>query len=196
MKKIIKKNNSGFTLIEMLVVTTVIALLSAGVIVYGGNSRTSIVLFQEQYRIVNELNQAKALTLQFFNRDVFSSSGDCGYGVHFDFTNKEIFIYKNKKSNPTESCSDIGHNFRYNPGDEIKSGTKFILDPTINVTSDGFVDAVFIAPNAQLFIIDANGSVIPNPPLGAGYYKISLTAPNVGRVTEIKLNTYGQISAF
>lgn len=193
MDKKIKKYNNGFTLIEMLIVISVIGFLSAGVVLYGSSSRVPIALFQEQNKIISELNQAKALTLQFFDRDAFGP-GDCGYGVHFDVPQNSVWIYKNKKSGISDVCNSTStHSYAYNPAtDETRS--KFELTPPIKLGALDFTDVVFIAPNARAYMADANGSIILNQP--EGYYQIEISAGDSGKSVKVKINNYGQISAF
>lgn len=180
------KSGAGFTLIEMLVTVAVIALLCAGVVFYGNSSRSSIALFQAQYKIVGELNQAKFLTLQFFKRDVFADAADCGYGVHFDVAHNSMFIYKNKKGNSGEVCADPNRgNFEYESGDYIQPSSQITIDPSVKISSIDFIDAVFIAPYAQVFT--DKGTT-------ASEYHIVLTASGVSKSATITINSYGQVS--
>jgi len=184
-------NNKGFTLVEMLIVISVVSVLSAGVIIFSGINRASIALLQEQYKVINELNQAKALTLQFFDRDVFDSSGDCGYGVHFDTAKNSVLIYKNEKVTHSESCNSTStHSFLYDASNEIRS--KFELTSPVQMALPDFTDIVFVAPNAKAYMVNSSGSLVLSPP--SGYYQVILTAGENSR--SIKINNYGQISEF
>lgn len=174
---------SGFTLVEMTVVFTVIAVLSGVIILYGKENRSQFILFQEQYRIISVLNRAKFLALQSYEREVFS---DCGYGVHFDLTG-DIFIFKDKKNfSLGENCQDVLHSFKFDSSDEKLENTDYQIPSSIKLGESIFTDIVFTAPYGYAAIVK-NGSV-----QNEGVLELISTSGN--NSVKIKVNKYGQIS--
>ena len=175
--------NRGFTLIEMFVVFTVIMLLSAAAILYGRTSKGQMFLFQDQSRIISNLNRTKFLSLQAYQREYRI---DCGYGMHFEEPDTFI-IYKDRVESGS-SCSAFGHRFEFN-GDTDEKISQFKLNPVVKVGVKGFTDAVFVPPDPRL-IIKNNGSF-----LDEAVFELKISGGDSNASAKIKINKYGQVSS-
>lgn len=177
-------NSSGFTLVELFIVVTVVMILSSVVILYGKTNKEQMFLFQDQSKIIGNLNRAKFLSLQAYKREF---GKDCGYGVHFEPSGK-VVVYKDRIEPGISSCFELAHNFGYSavpagPDEKISS---FDLNPAVKIKSGGFTDAVFVPPIPQVVIKDAGGSVFDEAVL-------ELTAEGSKSSVKVKINKYGQI---
>src|SRR3989344_3199887 len=81
----------AFTLIEILVVISVITMLSAFVLTYNATSRNQVALRIEQAELVQTISRAKSLALATYNKPEVP----CGYGVYINYSenNYAIFSY-------------------------------------------------------------------------------------------------------
>lgn len=162
----------GFTIIEMLVVISVIGLLlTTTMVFYGRTGERQIVLFREQTKILNILSRAKFLSVQSFGK---TEPVPCGYGVHFEEP-QSIILFKDD----AEDCAQADS--RYS-GDAEKVES-FILDRAVVFESLPLSDVVFIPPNP---------TVVLNPEQDQATIVIK-TTDGKGRVN-IKINNFGQIS--
>lgn len=173
----------GFTLVEMVVVFSVLTILTGGVILYGNSSRAQIALLQDQYKLMNTFTRAKFLTLQFYQREV---GIDCGYGVHLD-PNGTFFIYKDKKFDRAENCQDLlSHNPSFSSQDEIVENSKGQLSSSLNFENLNVRNILFVAPYGHAMIIKGNSL--------EQEAVISISPKNSDNTVFIKVNQYGQIS--
>jgi len=82
-KKNSKKDNriftTGFTLVETLVVISIMMLLTTTLIAYTRSSGKQIALSTEQAKLIGMLNRAKSLALQRDTAEQF-----CAYGIRFN----------------------------------------------------------------------------------------------------------------
>src|SRR3990167_9873510 len=80
----IKKNKKGFTVIELLIVVTIMALLIAVVLPGFSSFRKSQILSNSSEEIRSSLSRARSETL--------ASVSSSEYGVHFD--SDQVVIFK------------------------------------------------------------------------------------------------------
>lgn len=179
-------NRAGFTLIEMLVTFSVIAILSGTVILYNNAGREQLELFQAQNQVASALNQTKSFTLQFYERD---SSLDCGYGVHFDSSDNSYFIYKNRKASVAEDCLDTGRAAGYDSArdDVMNFKYKYFLPPSLQFYSSLFIsDVVFVYPRVNTIIFQDGIKVDSG--------NIKLISKDGAYSRNITINRIGQVS--
>lgn len=78
----IRADLRGFSLIEMTIVMSIMAVLSALLLSYNHSSDNQIVLGVEQAKVAGFLNRAKAFALE--RKSVAGTGNVCAFGVHFD----------------------------------------------------------------------------------------------------------------
>lgn len=169
--------NKGFSLAELLVVFTMTALLSGGLVLYNRATERQIILFKEQSKVFSAVQKAKTLAIGAFSE--IESEIICGYGVHFSLPNRIIIFKKLSPEDP--KCQNV--NFIYTSPNEIFEEIK--LDKIVNFSELGLNDVVFIPPD-PIVVID--NDFFKNE----GLIKIK-TIDNKGEKT-IKITNAGQIT--
>jgi prepilin-type N-terminal cleavage/methylation domain-containing protein len=164
--------NKGFTVIEMLVVISVVGLLlTTTMIFYGRAGERQIVLFREQAKILNILSRAKFLSIQTFGK---MEPVPCGYGVHFEEP-QSVILFRDD----AENCSQADRRY----SGEAEKVESFILDRAVIFEPLPLSDVVFIPPNPR---------VVMTPEQDQATLTIK-TTDDKGRLS-IKINNFGQIS--
>jgi len=147
------ENESGFTIVELLVVFGVIMLLTTGFIFYNRASERQLILFKEQVKIVGVLNKVKSLAIATYGE----TTVPCGYGVHFEAPNK-IIIFKEIPAQADDlACLSVDG--VYTAANLAEKQEEILLDKTIKFKELQLRDILFIPPN-PLVIIDADFSKI------------------------------------
>src|SRR3990167_9483205 len=93
----IKKNKKGFTVIELLIVVTIMALLIAVVLPGFSSFRKSQILSNSSEEILSSLSRARSETL--------ASVSSSEYGVHFD--SDQVVIFKGTIYTTPNSSNEI-----------------------------------------------------------------------------------------
>ncbi len=89
----------GFTLLELLVIITMVSMLSVMVFVDYGKSNQSLALDRATQKLAQDLRRTEELALSGLTGD----TGTNGYGIYFDKTSgnqTKYIIYKNNNANP------------------------------------------------------------------------------------------------
>ncbi|MDO8430216.1 MAG: prepilin-type N-terminal cleavage/methylation domain-containing protein [bacterium] len=182
-------NRGGYTLIEILVVFTILTLMSGILLTYNRTGERQILLFREQAKIISLILRAKSFALGAY----IQAGAPCGYGVHFDRPAKEVRIFKDSPSNGSglsQDCSNPnkaeGPDYQYNPVTENldppimeKLGVDFVIGEPMELN-----DIVFLPPEPRVAI---NGNPAPT-----GTFTVSIS--NNGTIKTVKVNSFGQIS--
>lgn len=177
----------GFTLIEILVIITMLSLLSGILIVYNRTTERQILLFKEQAKIINLILRAKSLTLSTYTK----TGSPCAYGIHFDQANKEIRIFQDLDANGTTADCATADNI-YDPN-SMYAAQENINPPSVEklTAQVSFLDPLqvsdiaFIPPNPDVIIT-------PDPaPLNEAIIDIVISG---GISKKIKINRVGQVS--
>lgn len=133
---------SGFTLIEMMVVISIIALLSATVIAGYRSNGKQYALAQASQQVVSDLRWAQNMAMSG-NK---ACSGTCyDYGVHFDQGSSSYIIFGDVQQN--------SYTFQNDPPDIIIATIK--LPPNIKIQSvapGSNLDIAFEPPNPKTYI--------------------------------------------
>ncbi len=181
----LKKNKSGFTIIELIVVFSVISILSSYLILYNKTSESQIALSLEQSKIINLINQAKSLAISTY----LSPNPPCGYGVKINYvvSTYELFSY-----GQSPNCYSIDIN---NQAD-IKTISSNNLPKELQFTqSNDYLDAIFYIPPYPKILIWKNNNLTPIDETSSAYEaKIYLKTKDGSLQKEIKVNIAGQIS--
>ncbi len=168
-----KIQEKGFTLVETLVVISIMVLLSSFLILYSRTGENQIILFRDQARLIAALNRAKSLSIQTFN----VPQPSCAFGVHFSQAENSFVIFKDLAGDCLNS-------------DNIYTGTgelfeKYQLSPRVKFADLALIDIIFIPPDPKTLIDnDSNKS------------EALITLQNLnGNVSlKVKVNNAGQIT--
>lgn len=171
----------GFTLIETLVVLSILMLMTSMLVLYNRTGERQILLLREKARLISVIFRAKSLALNTFIED----EPACGYGVHINPSARSeqsgYFIFRDKAINCRMSDHVYGE-----ASDEIVAGSEVRLDAGILFGQADIADIVFVPPNPTVFL---NGGQSTRE----GAIVIS-SIDNKSNVT-ITINNAGQISA-
>ena len=179
--------NAGFTIVELLVSISIMALLSGILIVYGRSGEKQLLLFRDQAKIINSILKAKSLALNTYSKE----GSPCAYGVHFDANKKEYRIFKDlDASGSNQDCSTADKIYSSSPSPNSED----LIPPLVEILGKNLsfkeplaaTDIVFIPP-------DTNAIITPNPSPQT-QINIEITTPE-GISKKIKINVFGQISA-
>jgi len=85
-----QSTKEGFTLIEILVVVSVVTLLSSFVILYSSMGRSQIALSVEAAKIAQLITRARSLSISTYTQ----SGSSCGYGVNINYSVGSYSLFK------------------------------------------------------------------------------------------------------
>ncbi len=171
------KKQSGFTLVEVLVVISITVLLSAVLIVYNRSGESQIVLLKEQAKIIGILLRAKNLALQIYSPD--GGGVVCGYGVHFDIVKSEFLIFKDL----ADLCASSDNKYS-GLSEDLE---KHLLDSRLKFLSSEFIDILFIPPDPTVII---DGDIDKS-----GQFSVTIESIDGVGIKKIGVNNSGQITA-
>ena len=138
-----KVNSNGFTIIELMVVTAIIVIISAIVIFNVGSQRQNSALLRSAQKLSLDLRRAQSFALSSKN---YKTTGvPCGWGLHFNgigSTNYVIFADLASLTN----CSDRDF-IRANNSSEDFETTNLESGISINSLSGNLSDVVFTPPD-------------------------------------------------
>lgn len=130
----------GFTLIETLVILSIIAILSSVLLLYNRSGERQLILIQQKAKVIGEILRAKSLSIGTFVAD----EPVCGYGVHFE--QQTFRLFKDLASDC--SASDLIYSAD-NPGETVEA---FTLPGGVNFSEIGARDILFAPPNPTVFL--------------------------------------------
>ncbi|MFA5083926.1 MAG: prepilin-type N-terminal cleavage/methylation domain-containing protein [Candidatus Paceibacterota bacterium] len=166
-------NNKGFTVIEMLVVISVMVLLTSLLILYSRTGESQIILFRDQARLIAALNRAKFLSTQLYS----APESPCGFGVYFSQAENSFLIFRDSAAN----CSTSDN--IYSGADELFEN--YQLSPQVKFGDLTLTNIIFIPPDPET-LIDND----PNKIEGI----ITLQNLNGSASLNVKVNNAGQIT--
>lgn len=136
----------GFTLIEVLVVLTVMSFLSGILIIYSRGGEQQVISFKEQARLVSGILRAKSLAIQTFQ----TQEKVCGYGIHFETSpyNKYVIFREIKGVDPNNPCG--ANNRRYDLGEEFEPAVN-LGDSGIKLDQATIGDVFFLPPDPKIY---------------------------------------------
>jgi prepilin-type N-terminal cleavage/methylation domain-containing protein len=192
MIKKIKKQNSGFTIIELIVVFGVISILSSYLILYNKVSQSQIILSLEQAKIIELLNQAKSLSISTY----LNANASCGYGVNINYSQPESYeLFSYGISGP--GCKNI-QSIDTSSSTYVLIGQKNTLPKELkfNNATSNYLNTIFYMPPQPKILIWANNNPTPIDENSPNNYdaKIYLKTQDNSLEKIIKVNIMGQIS--
>lgn len=173
------KHISGFTLIEVLVVTSILTLLAGFLVIYTRGSETQIKLLREKATFLNNVYRARSMAI----RTIQSTPPECGYGIYI-LDERRYTLWRDTATKPDCSTSDSIYN---SPAEdfekpfELQSGLRFL---DVNV-GDALRSILFIPPDPRVVTVP---EIAPG-----GAAVIRLGTVDRASIAEIKINRYGQI---
>jgi len=147
----ILNNEKGFTLIEVLVVATIIVFLSVTLIL--NFSRTKIDIEQSVNLVVSTIREAQSRAVSSVT---YNGYNPCGYGIHY-VSPSQIMIYAGPNAS-TSNCSTINKN--YGVGEDAPFRTETLRNATIQFTGS-FNDIFFLPPDPKTYLDNVAFSATP-----------------------------------
>lgn len=151
------RTRAGFSLIEMVIAVSVLAVLASIFIPYSRRGEGQLVLAREQSFIHAALVKAKNFSIQKF--DVWGNQV-CGWGVHLEpqlmGADEGLYIVFRDTPGPG-GCG--ASNKIYDQGEEVEA---FAVDPRLRIAlvQPGVSDVLFVPPEQFVFIDGCS----PSPP--------------------------------
>lgn len=181
---------SGFTLVEVMVVMSVTAMLSALILVYNASTRETLRLFTEKARVAQLVFRAKSLALSTYTEGGIER---CGYGVRFDRGAGKYALV----SYAPPSCADRAQ-VRTNPEyfEEVQLSS-FTLPPTLEfrdrasagVTGEQLSYVLFLPPDPTILLARDDGSLITT---GDGEVRLGIKDRETDAI--VSVNGAGQVT--
>lgn len=175
---------SGFTLVEMLIVMSLVLILIAVAAMYNKTASRQIMVSREHAKVLTAFVRARSEGLAIPKTDP-SVEHICAYGVHVDPASRTIVLFKDLGSIAPASCASANH--RYD-GDR-ETIQRIVLDATVAMTAVRLSDVVFIPPNGDVIISDTDGKTMQSA-------TVTVAGANNEFVRGVKINTFGQITEF
>lgn len=184
----------GFTVIELLVVTAVMLLLSSITLVYSTSMRGSISLDVESAKIGQVIARAKSLALATYNSPAGSP---CAYGVSMYYASQTYTLFGYTDPTPnrckTLGATGIDHDLNRTLIESYTTNPDLILDEPATAI-DVFYDVLFVPPDPTIYVTNGStGNLGDVLPIG-GIAKIYLKTKSGGITRQVSVSTVGQIS--
>jgi len=143
-----KMNHRGFTLIEVVVVSSVLVFLMSSIWLSGSLRESDFVVMINQEKLRLLIMRAKSMTLS----GIVPAGGDtCGHGVRIEKNRAFIFLDRGQ-------CG-INNSRGYDMGEEVLGAINIInlsygvtFEPSIRGASTDSVNIVFIPPDPRTII--------------------------------------------
>lgn len=150
------RSKRGFTLIEVLVVTAIIGLMSSFLI--SNFSKTRLDLFETTSMVTGDIRavQAKAAASSKYKNQI-----RCGYGIHYVSPTSYI-LFAGPATGPTVDCTTKDKIYdATDPTEYITVDTKNLFDSRVEIKNigpdNGFKDIFFEPPNPKSYINGFSG---------------------------------------
>lgn len=151
-----RRSSAGFSLIEVVIVISVMAILSATLLAYNRSNADQQTLFRDRAIIISVLNRAKAMAVEKFYQNVDA----CAFGIFIRGTGtdpREFILFQDLRIDPEQDCKleDGSYNFNntYDEGEALSDyalGNRLVFDGAL-----GDISVVFVPP--ELTILSTAG---------------------------------------
>lgn len=144
----------GFTLIEILIVISILGILTTFLVAATRTSDKNILIYADQSKLVGVIARAKSLSIE-----TFKERSICGYGVHFEPAENRYFVYS--YTDPSAACRLTAHqtnNTDYRTVSEypLAEGIVFsTADGGENALPDNLTDVFFKPPRPTIYFSPA-----------------------------------------
>ena len=173
---------SGFSVIEMLVVMSILVVLSSFLILYNRTGELQIILLREQAQLISTVIRAKSLALNTLIEDVPA----CGYGVHIEVSTaaavpSRYFVYRDKAIN----CRTSDRIYAA-ASDEMVDGTEVVLPKQVVFGDIGVRDIMFVPPEPEAFLDGSQALAEADIVMMSadGKTKATVTVNNAGQISQ------------
>jgi prepilin-type N-terminal cleavage/methylation domain-containing protein len=185
----------GFTLIEILVTLSILAVLSAVLIGYAAESSRQTFTLITRERVIRLLTRARALSTSTFLENLTALQDPavpkaCGYGLHVNREKGQLFLFRDM----TTDCAATDYRYVQGTGDKPLESSldSYTLDlgriQFVSGSLPDLDDVVFVPPNPKVYLNgDTTGSVNQ-----AGIYLQVKDGSGAG--AEVTINNAGQIT--
>ena len=174
----------GFTLIETLVVMSLVLVLITIAAMYNRTAGRQVLVSREHAKVLTAFVRARSAGLTIPKTDP-SVERICAYGVHIDPAAHTVILFKDLGDPAPGSCASANH--RYD-GDR-EAIERSVLDATVTMTAIGISDVVFIPPSGDVIITNAEGATVQSA-------IVTVAGVDSGLSRGIKINAFGQITEF
>jgi prepilin-type N-terminal cleavage/methylation domain-containing protein len=177
--------NAGFTLIEVLVVTAIIATLSVALFFnFGTMARNRTARSQVASVIVSDIRRAQSMALSGarFNGNVF-----CGYGIHY--VDHITYLLYAGADEGLPQCQNANHN--YQAGTDSVVQIQKLINQNMEFRSS-FSDIFFESPDPKTYI--NNSALLTNPPTTINIQRLNQQNCGGQSCAKIEVYTSGQIN--
>lgn len=139
--------NKGFTLIEMIVVVSIIIIISTVGISIFREQRSRVDLILSAEKIANDLKKARNLAMISSKYDMGSGlEVPCGYGISFDVGNENSYILFAGNNSDTGDCGTTDKTYNPTPAAEDDKEVENINLPSKVIISNSADFNVFFEP--------------------------------------------------
>lgn len=164
----------------MLVTISLVFIFTAVSASYNRTADQRISIFREQGKLVNEIYQARALSISTYTREQTFESLPCGYGIYVNSgPPAKLFLFKDLP-NPDGSCKTYAQ----------PSGIALYNGPEENVKEIELKDVTVETNFSQMLFVP------PDPMVYADRgFPLEIKLRNArGGETQITINRFGQVS--
>ncbi len=171
----------GFTLIEVLIVISIMSLLSGFLIVYTRGSENQIKILKDKAGFLGALYRSRSFSL----RTIQTTPPECGYGVYI-MDERRYVLWRDTATKA--DCSDANKRYDssaedFEPVMSLAQGIKFG-----NVNSGDFMKSVLFVPPDPSLVTEPE--IVPG-----GNLRATISTLDGLSVAEIRINRYGQIES-
>ena len=186
---VFRKHGRGFSLIELLVSISIIALISGIIITKNGAFNGAVLLRNQTYAVAFALREAQMMAVS----GARVTSGESRYGVYFDtaVANRQTY----------QIFQDLNENGRWDPAENI--GAVRQLDKRFKIRTvtynggftDGIMSITFTRPNFDAVFTNSGGTTRSGPV----YIDVAQLAAtdldtNCGKVRRVEVTAPGLIA--